>query len=116
MISRIVANTFIKNTDLTKKQVDHISGDKNDNSVANLRWCTPQENARNKLPSVNNKSGYTGIIERKNKGATTYLVKVGNTQIGIYKTIAEAKEVRELEGRKMFGSFFHTQPVMQNAL
>ena len=39
--------TFIPNPE-NLEYVDHISRDKTDNRVSNLRWCTAQDNSRNK--------------------------------------------------------------------
>ena len=45
LIHRLVANSFLENID-NKKEVNHKDGNKKNNNVENLEWCTRTENAR----------------------------------------------------------------------
>lgn len=59
LVHRLVAEAFIPNPD-SCKQVNHIDGDKSNNSVSNLEWCTSQQNNVHALQ--------TGLRTGKKKG------------------------------------------------
>lgn len=47
-VHRLVAQRYIPNP-LYKPHINHKNGDKSDNRVANLEWCTPVENYRHSI-------------------------------------------------------------------
>jgi hypothetical protein len=50
------------------KEIDHINGNRADNSIENLREVTRSQNQCNKTVSQNNTSGYKGVTWHKNTG------------------------------------------------
>lgn len=61
--------SLLNNSKLQQRDIiDHIDGNKRNNSINNLRVVTQAINARNKSISSRNKSGYTGICKEHSRG------------------------------------------------
>lgn len=79
--------------------VDHINGDTLDNRKKNLRICLNRANIRKGKIRVNNTSGYTGIVKRKDYPNRPFVAKIRvnykNMYLGSYKTFDEAVIARK---------------------
>lgn len=60
LVHRLVAQSFLFNEDL-KKQVNHLNGNKRDNSVENLEWVSSRENECHKQKNIKKTSNYIGV-------------------------------------------------------
>lgn len=78
-IQRIVAETFIPNLD-NKEQVNHIDGNKQNNNINNLEWCSPRENT---IHSIN-------VLEHYKKPVIQFDLK--GKYVNAYMSIKEAGE------------------------
>tara|TARA_R110000822_G_scaffold18279_2_gene60575 strand:- start:14 stop:466 length:453 start_codon:yes stop_codon:yes gene_type:complete len=70
-IHRLVALHYIPNPE-NKLEVDHISRDKSNNHVSNLRWSTRLENQQNKGDVKHNTSGVKNVCYSKEKKMWRY--------------------------------------------
>lgn len=87
------------------ESIDHINGDKANNSIANLRRATPLEQSRNQKVYSNNISGHSGVtFTARGKWKAQIHVRGRNVYLGCYTDKDEAISVRKKAERK-FG--FH---------
>lgn len=93
-----------------KNHIDHIDGDKTNNSFKNLREATFAENMRNRPIRQNNTSGHKGVYQTKN-GSWYAQIRIPGTDkalwLGIHATKEEASKVRREAEIKYFGTFAH---------
>jgi len=89
-----------------KEQIDHISHDRTDNKIANLRSVTNQENQMNKSMLKNNTSGFTGVYWHKptNKWQSQIMINGKYKHLGYFTNKNDAIKARK-EANIEFG--FH---------
>ena len=102
LVHRIVAQEFIPNPK-NKPWVDHINGNRKDNSVDNLRWSTESENGANKITAKNNRLGVKGVTLSKNKDR--YVAQHKRIYLGTFDTVEEASEAYKKKAIELFGEF-----------
>jgi hypothetical protein len=109
-IHRLVAQSFIPN-ESNCTDVDHIDGDKTNNHILNLRWCTRSQNARN--VGVYKKrsplSGFKGVSLNKEK--TKWRARIYSDgkeyQLGEFENIEDAVNARKRKVNELWGEFVH---------
>lgn len=95
-VHRLVARCFIPNPD-GKPQVNHKDGNKRNNSVENLEWCTGKENVRHAvaLGLVNTVTYFRGAPERVGhgriqKGEANFNSKITEDDVRAIRASAES--------------------------
>lgn len=73
LMHRLLADAFIPNPE-NKPCIDHINGNRLDNSLANLRWCTYSENNTNPI-YISRKTGVKRSSETRKKMSLARLGK-----------------------------------------
>lgn len=85
-VHRLVAEAFIENPD-DKPYVNHIDGDKLNNKVENLEWCTQKENIDH--------AWRTGLAKAK-KGEQCYQSRLTEQDVLKIREIGRSKTLNEL--------------------
>ena len=86
------------------KYVDHINKDTLDNRRKNLRVCSNSANLRNGKLRPNNKSGFTGVFQKKDKWGARIRVNYKTIYLGYFDTFKEAVNCRK-EAQTKYWSF-----------
>lgn len=107
-IHQLVAKTFIPNI-RNDGFVDHINGEKLDNTISNLRWCSCQQNQFNRKLNKDNTSGIKGVSwdSQKKKWKAQIQLNNKNINIGLYDNLDDAKLARQQKAAELFGEFLN---------
>jgi hypothetical protein len=107
-IHQLVAEAFLEKVE-GKTEIDHRNCDKSNNDVSNLRYCSHQENCRNKKMMITNKSGVKGVNWCKIMKMWRARIKIDNKRIhlGFYNDIEDARKARVERAIKEFGEFIN---------
>lgn len=91
-----------------KNELDHRNLDQSDNSWANLRECTHQENVRNVAQKRHNKSGFKGVHRHPlspNKFVAQITINGRPQYLGLFNSPEEAHEAYAKASRRHHGEF-----------
>lgn len=94
-LHRLMAEAFIDNPNY-KEEVNHINGNKLDNSIENLEWVTRRENQSHYFGNNNKTSQFVGVSYLKNCGKWRAYIRVNRKllSLGFHKTEIEAYQAR----------------------
>jgi hypothetical protein len=91
-IHRLIAINFIPNPD-NLPQIDHIDGNKTNNTLENLRWVTASTNQQNKRKGIRNTSGYYNIGTTNNKGVSYWRISFEKDKKVVYSKCFQKSKV-----------------------
>lgn len=98
LIHRLIAQTFIPNSE-NKLEVNHIDGNKQNNNIENLEWCTKSENHKHAfkigLCKPNNIKGDDHSCSKLNSFQVKKIKKIfkNNNIWGLKTKIAKEKNI-----------------------
>ena len=91
--------------------VDHKDGDGLNNTKANLRVATPQQNAHNRRLGRNNTSGFKGVVWEKDRQKWKARIKLNGkyTTLGRFTTKESAAKAYAEASKRLHGEFGRTE-------
>lgn len=74
-VHRLVLKTFSTPIDANKSEVNHIDGNKRNNKLSNLEWCTRKENSQHALKMGAVPAGETHALSKLNNDKIIFIKK-----------------------------------------
>jgi len=105
-IHRLIALYFIPNPE-NKRCVDHIDGNKANNSISNLRWASDSENCKNGKKRSHNTSGEKNVYwtEQTGKWAVSFSVNGKLKHFGYFDNFEEAVMTATRIRQELYGEY-----------
>lgn len=114
-VHRLVAIAFnLQKEHESQNEVDHINRNSLDNRVENLRWVTNRQNKFNQEKHKNNKTGYKGVIKKRNKFVAQTSVNGIHKYLGTFDTPEEASLAYEAVAQHYHGSYYYRSTFITN--
>jgi hypothetical protein len=113
-IHRLIGKYFIPNPN-NYNCIDHKDGNSLNNSIENLRWCSHQDNMKNRKLSVRNSSGFQGVHYDKQWKKWRARIRINDkpTILGSFKNLKDAVKCRVLKAKEIFGDFLNEAEQIQ---
>jgi hypothetical protein len=94
-------------------QIDHVSGDRADNRLGNLRLATPKQNAQNKRARRCSTSPFVGVSWSSDKQKWVAQINANgvNRYLGAYEKQTDAAAAYNVAARATYGAFANINQV-----